>query len=169
MGTSVGGLTDYWDVINAYPNLQGGFVWDWVDQGIAQTDQNGQQWFAYGGDFGPDTIPSDGNFCINGLVSPTHEPHPHIYEIKKIYEYINIVSKKPETGKFTVVNHYDFLNLNNFVLSWELYENGTVLTGGKQSNLTGNPGDSVIVQLRLPQIKAKPNAEYYINFEFVLK
>ncbi len=69
MGNSTGNLQDYWDVIEKYDQLQGGCIWDWVDQGLLKTDENGEEYFAYGGDFGPEDVPSDGNFCANGLVS----------------------------------------------------------------------------------------------------
>src|SRR5680860_1418417 len=88
MGNSVGNLQDYWDVIEKYPVLQGGFIWDWVDQGLLTTDENNQAYWAYGGDFGPDTVPSDGNFCNNGLVNPDREVKPHLLEVKKVYQNI---------------------------------------------------------------------------------
>ena len=88
MGNSVGNLQDYWDVIEKYDVLQGGFIWDWVDQGLLTTNDEGEEFWAYGGDFGPDTVPSDGNFCLNGLVNPDREPKPQLLEVKKVYQYI---------------------------------------------------------------------------------
>ncbi len=81
-------LQDYWDVIEKYDVLQGGFIWDWVDQGLLTTNEEGEEYWAYGGDFGPDTVPSDGNFCLNGLVNPDREPKPQLLEVKKVYQYI---------------------------------------------------------------------------------
>src|SRR3970040_2176256 len=77
MGNSVGNLQDYWDVIEAHPQLQGGFIWDWVDQGLAARTADGVPYWAYGGDYGPSSTPSDRNFLFNGLVAPDRAPHPH--------------------------------------------------------------------------------------------
>ena len=85
MGNSVGNLQDYWDIIETYPNLQGGFIWDWVDQSLEYKDENGKPYFAYGHDFHPD-LPTDGNFLNNGLVNPYRKPNPHLFEVKKVYE-----------------------------------------------------------------------------------
>ncbi len=79
MGNSTGNLQDYWDVIEKYPKLQGGFIWDWVDQGLLKTNENGEKYWAYGGDYGEAGMPSDGNFCINGLVWPDRTAHPGLY------------------------------------------------------------------------------------------
>ncbi len=85
MGNSVGNLQEYWDIIEMYPNLQGGFIWDWVDQSLEYKDKNGKPYLAYGHDFHPD-LPTDGNFLNNGLVDPYRNPHPHLTEVKKVYE-----------------------------------------------------------------------------------
>ena len=85
MGNSVGNLQDYWDIIETYPNLQGGFIWDWVDQSLEYKDDNGNPYLAYGHDYHPD-LPTDGNFLNNGLVDPYRNPHPHLSEVKKVYE-----------------------------------------------------------------------------------
>lgn len=81
-------MQDYWDIIEKYPNLQGGYIWDWVDQSLEYKDKNGTPYFAYGHDFHPD-LPTDGNFLNNGLVDPYRRPHPHIVEVKKVYEPTN--------------------------------------------------------------------------------
>ena len=88
MGNSVGNLQDYWDIIESYSSLQGGFIWDWVDQSLEYTDENGQKYLAYGHDYHPD-LPTDGNFLNNGLVDPYREPHPHLSEVKKVYQAID--------------------------------------------------------------------------------
>ena len=85
MGNSVGNLQDYWDIIETYPNLQGGYIWDWVDQSLEYKDENGNPYLAYGHDYHPD-LPTDGNFLNNGLVDPYRNPHPHLSEVKKVYE-----------------------------------------------------------------------------------
>ena len=75
MGNSVGNMQDYWNTIEKYPSLQGGFIWDWVDQSLEYTNEKGIKYFAYGHDYHPD-LPTDGNFLNNGLVNPFREPHP---------------------------------------------------------------------------------------------
>ena len=86
MGNSVGNFKDYWDIIHRYDILQGGFIWDWVDQGILTKNAKGRTIFAYGGDFGPPGTPSSSNFCINGVVDPDRRPHPSLWEVKKVYQ-----------------------------------------------------------------------------------
>ncbi len=90
MGNSVGNLQDYWDVIESYDLLQGGCIWDWVDQGLEDINENGERYFAYGGDLTPDSIQEDGNFCINGLIQPDRKPNPHLWEVKKAYQNFRI-------------------------------------------------------------------------------
>ncbi|MFC2121412.1 glycoside hydrolase family 2 TIM barrel-domain containing protein, partial [Bacteroidota bacterium] len=97
MGNSVGNLQDYWDVIEKYENLQGGFIWDWVDQGIAFINKPGYKNWGYGGDFAINS-PSSGNFCINGLVNPDRSPHPSLFEVKKVYQYIKFNAIDPIKG-----------------------------------------------------------------------
>ena len=94
MGNSVGNLQDYWDLIYKYDQLQGGFIWDWVDATFDIKDKNGNKIWAYGGDMGFVGVPNDSNFCANGLVAADRSLHPHIWEVKK---YINtfILSRLP--------------------------------------------------------------------------
>ena len=88
MGNSVGNLQDYWDIIEDYRQLQGGFIWDWVDQGLRQVDEEGRVYWAYGGDFGDEI--NDYNFCINGLIWPDRTPHPALYEVKSVYQPVQV-------------------------------------------------------------------------------
>ncbi|MCK5776620.1 MAG: DUF4981 domain-containing protein [Bacteroidales bacterium] len=130
MGNSTGNLQDYWDVIEKYENLQGGFIWDWVDQGLRQTDENGDEYFAYGGDFGED-MPSDGNFCANGLVDSDRKAHPGYYEVKKVYQDIKIDLSDKDKGNIKLSNNYSFLNLKGFTLNWELISDGKTISSGE--------------------------------------
>ncbi len=84
LGNSLGNFKEYWDLIRAYPMFQGGFIWDWMDQGIL-TEEDGKKYWKYGGDFGPEDVPSDDNFCINGLLFPDRSPHPHVQEMIHFY------------------------------------------------------------------------------------
>jgi len=124
MGNSVGNLQDYWDLIEKYEQLQGGFIWDWVDQGLARFTENDEKYWVFGGDFGPPDVPSDGNFCINGLVLPDRTPHPALWEVKKVYQYVAFADAGLAHGDVMVRNKYTFTNLREFAASWELAENG---------------------------------------------
>ena len=99
MGNSLGNLQDYWNLIYKYDNLQGAFVWDWVDQGLIKYDDKGNKYWAYGGDFGPKDVPSDENFCMNGLVNPDRTPHPTLFELKKVYQPVYFKDVDLATGK----------------------------------------------------------------------
>lgn len=115
MGNSCGGLSNYWDTIYKYPQLQGGCIWDWVDQGLLTKDAQGRKFYAYGGDFG-DNMPSDGNFCINGLVDPYRKPHPQLAEVRKVYQPIKIEVVNWDSLKFRIINRFDFSDLEEYSL-----------------------------------------------------
>ena len=119
MGNSCGGLSNYWDTIYKYPQLQGGCIWDWVDQGLLTHDAQGRKYYAYGGDFG-ENMPSDGNFCINGLVGPDRKPHPQLAEVRKVYQPIKIEMVDPDSLRFRIINRFDFSNLNEYTLLYRL-------------------------------------------------
>ena len=119
MGNSCGGLQNYWDTIYKYPLLQGGNIWDWVDQGLLTTDAQGREYYAYGGDFG-ENMPSDGNFCINGLVSPDRKPHPQLAEVRKVYQPVKIEAVDLEAGRFRIINRFNFSNLDEYTLTCQL-------------------------------------------------
>lgn len=119
MGNSCGGLSNYWDTIYKYPQLQGGCIWDWVDQGLLTKDAQGREFYAYGGDFG-ENMPSDGNFCINGLVDPDRKPHPQLAEVRKVYQPVKIEMVDPEGLRFRIINRFDFSNLEEYTLLYRL-------------------------------------------------
>ena len=119
MGNSCGGLQNYWDTIYKYPQLQGGCIWDWVDQGLLTKDAQGREFYAYGGDFG-ENMPSDDNFCINGLVDPDRKPHPQLAEVRKVYQPIKIEAVDLDSLKFRIINRFDFSNLNEYSLLYRL-------------------------------------------------
>ena len=119
MGNSCGGLQNYWDTIYKYPQLQGGCIWDWVDQGLLTKDAQGREFYAYGGDFG-ENMPSDGNFCINGLVDPDRKPHPQLAEVRKVYQPVTIEAVDLMAGKFRIINRFDFTNLLDYNVFYTL-------------------------------------------------
>ena len=149
MGNSVGNLQDYWDLIESYDVLQGGFIWDWVDQGLLTTANNGEEFWAYGGDFGPDTVPSDGNFCINGLVNPDRKVKPQLLEVKKVYQNIGFRAVNLNAGIISIENKYAFTNLSEFNFSWEIAGDGELITEGLIEYISVEPGQSKELHLGL--------------------
>lgn len=154
MGNSVGGLKDYWDVFEAYPNAQGGCIWDWVDQAFVETDANGKQYYAYGGDFGPANVPSDNSFLCNGLITADRKAHPHLAEVKKVYQNIKCRLTDAATLSFKVRNWFDFTNLNQYTLNWKMVDaHGKELASG-QRTIDCAAGDSAVVSLgKCPDFK----------------
>jgi beta-galactosidase len=168
MGNSEGNFKDYWDVIEKYDQLQGGFIWDWVDQGIQCKTNEEKIYFCYGGDFGPDTVPSDGNFCCNGLVQPHRRLNPHAYEVQKVYQYIKTIPIELNKGLLKIINNYDFLDLSIFRLNWELSAEGKIVAQGFAELPPVNPGKTYIIQLDLPAINQLPGAEHFLNISYSL-
>jgi beta-galactosidase len=159
MGNSVGNFQDYWDVIEKHKVLQGGFIWDWVDQGLVKTNSDGEEFWAYGGDFGPPDVPSDGNFCLNGLVEPDRRPKPALEEVKKVHQFISFdLHQKENSGQslagvaIEISNNYDFTNLDQFSFSWNLSSAGQKMTSGDLELGSVGPGDVVTapIQWNLP-------------------
>ena len=147
MGNSVGGLKDYWDLFYRYPNLQGGCIWDWVDQGFEATDANGRRFWQYGGDFGPANVPSDNSFLLNGLVAADRTPHPALAEVKKVYQNIVCSLTDPVTLTINVDNRFDFTNLDRYTLHWKVTtpSSNTISSGEKTISLA--PGKSATLSL----------------------
>lgn len=133
MGNSVGGLKDYWDTFESEPYAQGGCIWDWVDQSFILTDERGRQYWAYGDDFGPEGTPSDGSFCCNGLITSARTPHPHLAEVKKVYQYIKATLLSTAPLSVEVKNWHDFTDLNAYQLFWKVVTpEGKTLTEGNR-------------------------------------
>lgn len=129
MGNSQGGFTEYWDVIEKYPSLQGGFIWDYVDQGFAKKNEKGKLFWAYGGDYGPADVPSDNNFNCNGLVAPDRSWNPHCYEVKNVYSNIKIKSFDKQSGTVELFNQ-QFFAPASIQLKWDVAVNGSPEVGG---------------------------------------
>ena len=111
MGNSLGNLKEYWDLIHKHDILQGGFIWDWMDQGLTSSELDPKTW-KFGGEYGHEDVPSDGNFCINGLMFPDGSPHPHAIEAKKLYQNVRI-TWSPSIDQFGVTNLFDFMSLTD--------------------------------------------------------
>ncbi|MBI1336413.1 MAG: DUF4981 domain-containing protein [Phycisphaera sp.] len=128
MGNGPGGLTDYQEAFYAYDRVMGGFIWEWCDHGIRQRTAEGEEYFAYGGDFGE--WPHDGNFVCDGLVFPDREPSPGLVEYKKVIEPVQTTTIDPRKGVIEITNRYDFLGLDHLVASWTLVVDGDVVQRG---------------------------------------
>jgi beta-galactosidase len=167
MGNSVGNLQDYWDLIESHPALQGGFIWDWVDQGLKVESEEGEPYWAYGGDFGPDTVPSDGNFCINGIVNPDRGIKPTLLEVKKVYQHIGFEAVDLKNGTIEIANKYAFLNLSMFNIEWRVQANGTTVDKGILENLVIPPGERVRFNLGYA-VPSETDEEYFLELRAVL-
>ncbi len=166
MGNSVGNLKEYWDAIRTHKRLIGGFIWDWVDQGLRKYDDDGSMFWAYGGDFGDN--PNDGNFCCNGLVQPDRKPNPSLHEVKKVYQRIHVTPVDTAAGVVSIANEYDFVGLDFVDVTWELTCDGAVIQKGELPRLTAAAGD--IQHVKIPFTAPTPDraAEYWLKVSFAL-
>ncbi|HVX18484.1 MAG TPA: glycoside hydrolase family 2 TIM barrel-domain containing protein [Acidimicrobiales bacterium] len=145
MGNSCGGLDEYWRAIRTYPGLQGGFVWDWVDQALWQTLPGGTERLAYGGDFGDQ--PNDGPFCCNGLVAADRTPHPSLLELAKVVQPVQMEAIDAARGQVRVTNEHAFVDLSWLEPVWSLDVDGEPVTSGALEPLALGPGDHTRVEL----------------------
>jgi len=168
MGNSTGNLQDYWDMIEKYPVLQGGFIWDWVEQGILTKDAHGNKFWAYGGDLGSDTLYTDGNFNCNGLINPDRTAKPGLIEVGKVYQNIGFKAVNLNNGEIEIRNKYSFTNLSEFDFDWEVVADGKVVKARKLTNLDLAPNTNKKIQLDL-KVEPLPATEYFLNISAKLK
>jgi len=166
MGNSVGNLKEYWDAIRSHKRLIGGFIWDWADQGLRKTDENGKEFWAYGGDYGDN--PNDGNFCCNGLVQPDRRPNPSLIEVKKVYQRISIAPIELSAGTVKIRNEYDFIDLDFIDVLWELTEDGKTIQKGKLPKVSLPPGEDKQIDVPFEKPNLQPGAEYLLKISFAL-
>ena len=163
MGNSEGNLKDYWDLINKYDQLQGGFIWDWVDQTIAKTDDKGHKYWAYGGDMGFVGVVNDSNFCANGLVAADRSLHPHIWEVKKVYQNIAFEPVAFMQNRIKVTNRFDYTTLDNYQLFWAVEANGETIRSGKMNFPTLLPHQTKEMEIPMGTLPAADNKEYFLT------
>ena len=161
MGNSFGGFARYWQAFRSHPRLQGGFVWDWVDQALTKKDENGTPFWAYGGDFG-DT-PNDRQFCLNGLVFPDRTPHPALYEAQRAQQFFTFTRVSTSPLVVDVQSDYLFRHTDNEVLRWSVTRDGTVLAKGEVT-LSIAPHETQRLDISLPALTAEPG-EVWLNVE----
>lgn len=166
MGNSCGGLADYWAAFERYPGLQGGFVWDWLDQGLREIDERGREYWAYGGDFGDQ--PNDGNFCINGLVWPDRTPHPAMWELKKLMQPVAVTGSAADLrrGRVTIHNKQDFRDLRWLRARFEVSIAERVVQRGRISLPTLGPGARASVSLPLRKRTPRRGEEALLTLSF---
>jgi len=167
MGNSTGNFQDYWNVIEANDQLQGGFIWDWVDQGMAAETADGKFYWAFGGDYGTDAVPSDSNFCMNGLVFPDRTPQPALEEVKKVYQYIGFEPAPFYNNRIRITNKYKFRTLEGLDIHWELKGEGKVLQEGVIRGPALPAGQQHDFDLDISRDIVKTNTEYFLNFRAV--
>ena len=166
MGNSTGNFQDLWTVIRRHKNLIGGYIWDWVDQGLYKKDMQGKWFWAYGGDYGDE--PNDGNFNINGLIFPDRKPHPGFFEVKKVYQAIRF-EKNERPDAIEIHNGYSFLSLGDFTFDWQLTEDGKVIQSGVVDTLQTAAGESVRLTLPIQKPELHAGREYWLNLSAHLK
>jgi hypothetical protein len=143
MGNSLGNFQDYWDIIEKYPILQGGCIWDWVDQGFAAKTDDGRKYWTYGGDYGENGTPSDGNFCINGVVYPDRSVKPQTEEMGKVYQNIKFLDFDKQTSTVKIRNDFSFTNLDKYDFYYIIRDHGKEVYRGKIENIHAAPGKTV--------------------------
>ncbi|QNL51563.1 DUF4981 domain-containing protein [Olivibacter sp. SDN3] len=164
MGNAIGNLQEYWDVIENHKRLIGGCIWEWVDHGLSKQIPGAtpdETYFAYGGDFGDK--PNDGNFCMDGILTPDRKPTAKLEEVKKVYQYVSIKPANLLQGTVNILNKYAFLNLNNFTIDWTLSEDGKEIQQGTLPLIDLAAGDSTIANIPITQPVLKPKASYYLQ------
>ena len=166
MGNSMGGFKEYWDMIRQYPKYQGGFIWDFVDQGIHKIGTNGKLIYAYGGDFNKFDA-SDINFCNNGIIGPDRVYNPHAYEVRYFYQNIWTTPVDLKKGQVKVYNENFFRDLFAYYLEWQVLKNGRVMRSGRVDDLDVAPRQSAT--LTLPIGRYCQHAEWLLNVSYKLK
>lgn len=160
MGNSSGNFQTYFDIFNSSKHMQGGFIWDWADQGIKTKNEHGKTYWAYGGDFGVGHLQNDENFCANGIVDASRNPHPGIFEIKKVYQNIKFKDVDWKKGIIKIENNFAFKDLSDYYFKWALVKNGIIISTDTFS-LNLEAATAKEVKINLPALDQ--NAEIVLN------
>jgi beta-galactosidase len=166
MGNSNGSLSDYWDAFETHPGLQGGFIWEWCDHGIARQTEDGRPYMAYGGDFGD--MPNDLNFCCDGIVSADRQPHPGLWEFKALAQPVAAEWADESAGRISVRNKRDFTDLSDLRGAWTLEIDGAVAAAGELPALSAGPGQAQAFALDLPGPTIAAGREAFLMLRFTL-
>lgn len=166
MGNSTGHFKAYWDLFEKYPNMQGGYIWDWVDQGFQQTTPEGNDYFVYGGYFGEKQ--HDADFCINGLVFPDRTPKPGLEEVKKVQQFVKFYPVDRQNLKIRLDNHYHFRSFAGLEAGWELQESGVTLARGVAKLSPIMPGKSTLLKIPADKLEMQKGKRYFLKVEVKL-
>ncbi|MBQ3049617.1 MAG: DUF4981 domain-containing protein, partial [Oscillospiraceae bacterium] len=164
MGVGPGDLKDYWDVIYANHKLIGACVWEWADHAVRMRDENGKDFFVYGGYFNEPI--HDRNFCVDGLTFPDRTPHTGLIEYKKIIQPVRITAVSPEKGEIKIENLYDFISLGNLEMLWNVTRDGDEYISGRAGVLDIAPHASAVIKLDYT-LPSTDIAKYFLNVSFV--
>ena len=164
MGNSLGNMTEYWDLIRSEPRLIGGYIWDWVDQGLYKQDDAGNTFIAYGGDYGDQ--PNSSNFCLNGVINSDRSPKPGMFEHKHVVQPIS--TSITRFGELTIQNRNFFSDLSGVAGSWALLANGKPISSGKLGSLDISAGRSQSVSFEATKPEIEPDTEYVLQVDFAL-
>ncbi|MBD1388649.1 DUF4981 domain-containing protein [Neiella sp. HB171785] len=166
MGNSLGHFDDYWQLIRSKPNLGGGFIWDWKDQGIEHTTADGQTFLAYGGDFGE--TPHDGEFCQNGIVDSYGNPTPETWEVKKVFQPLVFAEEDLSQGVIRIINRHHFASTNQYRFQWQISRDNDVIDSGEfDADIAA--GSSQLEELAWPPISGEAGARYWLRVSAHLK
>ncbi len=157
MGNSTGNMREYWEMIENTPRLIGGFIWDWIDQGLERKTASGETWYAYGGDFGDQ--PNDHQFCLNGIIAPDRRAKPSLLDLKHTFR--PFVFALNDCGNITVKNRYSFCNLSEFKIHWSLQIEDKIVASGVLEKVDCPPGEAREVRVPYPEFDCGANV--YLN------
>ena len=160
MGNGPGGLKAYQDMYRKYKRLQGGFLWEWYDHGI-YTEEKDKKYYKYGGNYGD--FPTNGNFCIDGILMPDRTPSPGMEEYKQIIAPVEITAVEGSMNKIQIRNYYDFLNLDTTTLYWEVKAEDQMIQDGTVEGLSVAPHEGKIIALPITAFELQENTDYYLN------
>lgn len=166
MGNSGGNFKEYWDLIYRYPQLQGGFIWDFSDQTFLRKNEKGDSYWAYGSDLGNVGVTSDTSFCADGLFQANRRPHPQAYDVKRIYQPVTFESL-PFSNVVKIQNRFDFMTIRNHQLRWKVKSSGIVIKEGIVDGLTIVPGKDTLLQLPLPNSENLNQNMSFIHLELI--
>ena len=159
MGNGLGNFRRYWNLYDQFDRFQGGFTWDWVDQGLRSKDENGKEYWNIINHI-------DGANVNDGLVNPDRTPQPEMHELKKVYQYFNVKDIEVNRGVVTLSNSHYFTDASDVLLQWEIIENGKVVDKGTIEELHIAPRGRQLLTIGFNRELIKPGNEYFMNFSF---
>lgn len=166
MGNGPGGLKAYQDMYRKYKRLQGGFIWEWYDHGI-YTNEDGHEYYKYGGNFGD--FPTNGNFCIDGMLMPDRTPSPSLLEYKQVIAPVEVLQTEGKNNEILLKNWYDFLSLSHLYLKWWISGNEVNIQEGRIDDLYAAPGEEQKIVIPYEAFVPQANTDYYLNISICMK